>query len=72
MFDLPYTAEEVRDKWTTICDFEKNAEFPTATSDTFAKVNENVERIQLKKEEAAKKAAAATAATPAAGNYKCD
>lgn len=45
MFDLPYTAEEVRDKWTTICDFEKNAEFPTATSDTFAKVNENVERI---------------------------
>lgn len=72
MFDLPYTAEEVRDKWSTICDFEKNAEFPTATSDTFAKVNENVERIQLKKEEAAKKAAAATAAAPAAGNYKCD
>ena len=78
MFDLPYTAEEVRDKWTNICDFETNPEYPTGSSDTFSKVNENVERIAIKKEEeAARKAeeakkAAATAPAPVAGGLVSD
>lgn len=73
MFDLPYTAEEVRDKWSTVTDFEKNPEYPTATSDTFTKVNENVERIQLKREEEAKKKAATATTAPATGDvYKSD
>ena len=78
MFDLPYTAEEVRDKWANICDFETNPEYPTGSSDTFAKVNENVERISIKKEEeAARKAeeakkAAATAPAPVAGGLVSD
>lgn len=62
LFDLPYTAEEVRDKWETVCDFQNNVEYPTSSSDTFTKVNENVERMQIKKEEQAKAAAAAAAA----------
>jgi hypothetical protein len=51
-FDLPFTAEEVylfyikvRDKWSEICDFNRNNDYPKGSDDTFPKFSENFERI---------------------------
>jgi len=44
-FDLPFTAEEVRDKWNEICDFERKNDYPKGSDDTFPKFSENLERI---------------------------
>eukprot|EP00331_Platyophrya_macrostoma_P028605 CAMPEP_0176447904 /NCGR_PEP_ID=MMETSP0127-20121128/25379_1 /TAXON_ID=938130 /ORGANISM="Platyophrya macrostoma, Strain WH" /LENGTH=331 /DNA_ID=CAMNT_0017834579 /DNA_START=3 /DNA_END=994 /DNA_ORIENTATION=+ len=51
-FDLPFTAEEVRDEWEKINDFSKN-ETPTASTDTFAKIIANAERMKAKREQLA-------------------
>lgn len=45
-FNLPFTAEEVNDKFNEITDFSRNSEYPTASSDIFPKVTENLERMK--------------------------
>jgi hypothetical protein len=46
MFDLPYTAEDVKSKFNDISDFSKENEYPTSPADTFNKVNQNLDRIR--------------------------
>lgn len=44
-FDLPFTGEEVRDRFNEIVDFDRNNDYPKGSDDTFPKFTENLERI---------------------------
>lgn len=48
MFDLPFTPEDVRDKFDLITDFNRKNDYPTHASDTMPKFFENLERIKNK------------------------
>ena len=65
-FDLPFTAEQVRDKWSEITDFSRQNDYPKGSEDTFPKFNENLERIEknkgAKQEKTVAKASAGLAA----------
>lgn len=45
-FDLPFTAEQVSQRWPQVVDFQNNNEYPTSMNDVFPKFNENLERIK--------------------------
>lgn len=71
MFDLPFTPEDVKAKFSEITDFTKENDYPTTAADTFNKVNQNLDRIREKKdkEEELKKSQAASTPT---SNLKSD
>lgn len=48
MFDLPFTPEDVKEKFNLITDFGRKNDFPTHASDTMPKFFENLERIKAK------------------------
>jgi len=46
LFDMPFTPEQVRERFEEICDYSKENEYPASNSDAFPRIMENVERIK--------------------------
>lgn len=56
LFDIPFTAEQVAEKFEQVCDFSKENDYPDSNSEIFGKIMENADRIKANQVE---KAAAA-------------
>ncbi len=46
---MPFTPEDVRDKWAEVTKFDEKAINPSSSADAIMRVNENVERIAAQK-----------------------
>jgi 3-hydroxyacyl-CoA dehydrogenase/3a,7a,12a-trihydroxy-5b-cholest-24-enoyl-CoA hydratase len=66
LFDMPFTPEQVRDRFNEICDYSRENEYPTSNSDAFPHIMENVERIKAKPKATPTPAPAQTQTTQAA------
>jgi len=45
LFDIPYTVEDVKANISKVSCFEGKNENPSSSADTFAKVNQNIDRM---------------------------
>merc|ERR1711907_700233 len=50
MFELspPFSAEDVRDGWDAVCDFDEDFENPESPQDSFGPIMENLEKLKAK------------------------
>ena len=45
MFDLPFSPEQLRDKWDLVGDFGRVNSYPKSAMDTYQRIQDNIERI---------------------------
>jgi 3-hydroxyacyl-CoA dehydrogenase/3a,7a,12a-trihydroxy-5b-cholest-24-enoyl-CoA hydratase len=51
---LPFTPEEVKEKWATVVDFGRVNDYPNGPVDTYSRISANLERIEENKAKLAK------------------